>query len=306
MFHRSIECDFQQQRYHDYFHPYQHIYETHPFPSTTELYLGLANQCDYVTIIDSDMHSDTLNDIKWLNKITCLSELSICIRRKSGVVLSLLNIGEELPKISNVKDLKNLKLVRFNFNIHRAFSHPFERIQSSINRLPSTVTRLKIDESNKRQLLFESLSGLESLDMSYSFVSSSLPSLRKLEPGTSNADEKTLDGFASCVSSSPLHDTLESPSIRFGKYTKIQPSHFWHAFIQPLDGLLGLAINNYCLSSDLLIDEYPSSLVSLKIVFRNDYDAFDTPLDGRMILHVFGKTLRYFRMEGVEGSITLE
>ncbi|GME83334.1 unnamed protein product [Ambrosiozyma monospora] len=357
----------------------------YPSPLTADLYLGLINQCDHVTVLSDDMDWDPLNDIECMNKITCVSALDMRIWNNTdfSVVLNLQSLHslkrlhligyymdapswnmipdtlqsftyemvnftsctpiklpsklkklrvetEEFPEISNVKDLRSLMEVSIAFidgseycEMEMANQLPlvthdeFERIQISINRLPSTVTKLRINGyETKQQLLFNNLPVLETLDISFcGFDSSSLISLQsldvsnfpieKIEQLPNSLRSLCLEGpidyakYGQVVSSSALSDSLETLTISMNGENF---TDFWSYLILPLNKLLELDIQNYNPCSDLIIDEYPPYLASLRIVYADG----SSRESEKIVFHEFDKTLKYLSVEGYGHYIKLK
>ncbi|GME78423.1 unnamed protein product [Ambrosiozyma monospora] len=221
----------------------------------------------------------------------------------------------ELPQISNVKDLRNLKKVYIGFLYGglRMSLHDLERLQTSIDRLPSTVTWLKtgfIRNKTGKQLSFEKLPALKTLVISpCDLDSSTLISLRSLDiPGdqlssifrssiVDSHDSKDPNKFATPgqdLMSSVLSKKLESLTVNMFE----EIPNFWHGFILPLERLLELNLNRWSVSSNLTFDEYPPRLVSLSMeLFLKK--------EGKLLLHGFDKTLKYMHLDA-HGCITLK
>ncbi|GME75337.1 unnamed protein product [Ambrosiozyma monospora] len=180
---------------------------------------------------------------------------------------------KELPTVSNVKSLKHLKVVTIYFSSEGS-RDDFEQMQKSSDRLPSTVTGLKIGGNYrfKRQLLFENFPALETLHIrSCSFDSSSLLSLQSLTVSACSIEE-----------TQQLPDTLRSLNADFESKDPINFATFCQKFILPLTKLTELQLKLGNSNADEEVNGFASSS------------------DRKVVLHRFDKTLRYLYLDGCE------
>ncbi|GME85040.1 unnamed protein product [Ambrosiozyma monospora] len=258
-------------------------------------------------------------------KTLCLSGDSLDASFLSMILPSNLKTLEvktkELPQIYNMKDLRDLKEVNihFIFDVRQMpFRDDFKRVQLSIDRLPSTINKLKMSGfiETTKQFSFKNLAGLKILHIgSCDFDSSSLISLRSLTVSEKQIPtifgssifgyQESKDPFkftrsGQNISPSPLVERLESLTI-FMNYEgfTLHAFDFWRSFILPLGNLLELTIHQFRLSSNMVIEEYPPHLVFLQLDFEKEIAW------GEVVLHGFDKTLRYIHLEG-SGYVTLK
>ncbi|GME75452.1 unnamed protein product [Ambrosiozyma monospora] len=109
--------------------------------------------------------------------------------------------------------------------------------------------------------------------------------------------------YVSALSSSlkKLDIVLEHLKYHDFESGKIEVSSFWQNAILPFENLDELSILTKASTIDLVVNEYPSHLAFLEIIFGNSYDCGK----GRIILRNFSKPSRVFRLDG-KGDITVK
>ncbi|GME76165.1 unnamed protein product [Ambrosiozyma monospora] len=268
---------------------------------------------------------DTIESFDFEMKASGGSSIKLPLHLQKLVIRS-----NEIPRISNVKDLKNLMDVKIITGIsgQLPLAGDAEQIQVSIDRLPSTITNLDITEESrikKQHLSLGNFPVLETLSIgSCSFDSSRLTSLRSLHVSASSFTigehlplPSTLRSFVIVfetqdpinfdffIYSPSLSDTLESLVISFASNSTKLPSKFWHDFILPLESLLELTLQIPVLSSDLIVDEFPPCLASLNMTVNVSCVSYklggglvSEKCGGKVVLHGFDKSLKYFYLDG--------
>ncbi|GME71997.1 unnamed protein product [Ambrosiozyma monospora] len=179
------------------------------------------------------------------------------------------------------------------------FHDLFEQIQKSIDRLPSTVTRLCIyGNRTEKQVSFKNLPDIEKLWMiTYSVDSSSLPSLQSLIVHASSIKEHQ-----------QLPDSLRYLNIDFKSEYPTNFATFCQTFILPLSNLTELEIRLGNANADEGIDGFASfirssnlfdTLETLTIYMNGNTTAqpsefwlnFIKPLDRLLELTIYGYSL---------------
>ncbi|GME76383.1 unnamed protein product [Ambrosiozyma monospora] len=239
-----------------------------PSPSVSDIYTKLANHCDSATFQCHPI--DTTKNTQWIKGIRCLKKLKLIVDSLDASLFDTISTtlqsihlqvrnydipsiklppslrsfrfeGRKVPEIINVKELSNFSEATITFfnkpHFESSETWPsydiFEAVQSSIDDLPSSITKLDLRmaplcQEPKKQLSLTTLPQLEDLTIEFRMLDHSVSSLPLKNVRVPDAINERLP------------NTLKSLRISFDWKTPTDLSYFLRNSILPLNSLTEL------------------------------------------------------------------